>query len=434
VTEVQPPAVRPVAAVWRRIAPTPVDAVVLLGHGHPSIRATHSKTLELTADPVIGLAATCVVATGVALAAPDGNRERAWLAGPVHIELTVGRGDADGRDESGWPSVCMAALANPDWEPGGTAVLRRGPARLASTMATHADVAAADLPRELVGLLAESRTTVRLAVTSAPASGRPDGRGQLVLLRWPNALVSHRRLVAELAAADVVVAEDTWALRALARHVPATGFGPPAPAGPAELRVGAAERVLVVAAGGLPGGSVRQRLAVPAGWAVETAGLTAEEAVAAVSPARGAVQLAGVVGPTELAMLLEARLPAGLVVGVDTSLLPRALRYAHRAGLRTGSFAATELTVPAWWGSLDAAPLTELARGCAGNPVWCCFDAPPERLAGVDPGPLIALLRAAGVPAKTVAKALSAVVGLDRRELYRRASAAGQPPPDSPSG
>src|SRR5204862_8133493 len=90
-----------------RMGPYP-RPVRLVGRGHGAIRATHGKTLEFSADPEIGERATCIVA--VATEVTDGRRYAGW----IRVRITAG-------DQE----FAFDALANPSWQPDGTAVVRR---------------------------------------------------------------------------------------------------------------------------------------------------------------------------------------------------------------------------------------------------------------------------------------------------------------------
>ncbi|MDT4949808.1 MAG: hypothetical protein QOJ37_2403, partial [Pseudonocardiales bacterium] len=102
----------------------------LVGRGDDRIRATHTKTLELTVDAAITERATCVLAVAVH---PEPAQP---LAGPVRITISAGG-----------ETFSVQALAYSGWDPAGSAVVRRSPLRLPGTLATHADAASSDLPR-----------------------------------------------------------------------------------------------------------------------------------------------------------------------------------------------------------------------------------------------------------------------------------------------
>jgi hypothetical protein len=122
--------------------------------GHPNVRATHSKTLELAREADITARATCVV--GVAARLDEDALAR--LHGRVELTLSVG-----GESET------VAGRLNPAFRPGDPLVVRRAPAVTRDALLIDADRSAADLPRSFVALLA--RPAERIAIRVAPAAG-----------------------------------------------------------------------------------------------------------------------------------------------------------------------------------------------------------------------------------------------------------------------
>jgi hypothetical protein len=115
--------------------------------GHPNIRATHRKTLELTRDAAITERATCVV--GVAAELPED--ELAALHGRVALTLSVG-------DQA----VEVRGRLNPAFRPGDPLVVRRAPDVTRNAVIVGADVAAAEVPRSFV--TAAASPSARIAV------------------------------------------------------------------------------------------------------------------------------------------------------------------------------------------------------------------------------------------------------------------------------
>ncbi|HEX3337019.1 MAG TPA: DUF371 domain-containing protein, partial [Jatrophihabitans sp.] len=263
-----------------------------VGRGHDRIRATHGKTLELSVDDEVTERATCVIAVA---ARPE---PRAPLAGPVRIEITAGS-----------ESFELHALANSAWDPAGPAVIRRSPLRLPGTLATHADVAASELPRSLVTALRVPDTTVAVLIEPTPSA-----TDTVVLYAADGARSADARLAAELAVADVVHAEDAAARRLVAGWT--AGSRPGA----------AARRILVVATEDLPGRSVLAALADRA-TDMETAGLPARLAAAAAAASRGPLVLAP--DDADVRDLLR-KTPAGhrLVLTTDATQLPALVELA----------------------------------------------------------------------------------------------------------
>lgn len=148
---------------------------MLRGRGHPAVRASHAKTLELTPEADLGLGGTCVV--GVATITSGGP-----IAGALDGELTVAG-----------MTVTFTALGNPGWDPTGAAVVRRSAVRKPDTVATHATVSAADLSADVVAALRDPLNEVTLRLRHAIPQPT-----QLVLAPMGNADP------AEWAAADLV--------------------------------------------------------------------------------------------------------------------------------------------------------------------------------------------------------------------------------------
>ena len=229
--------------------------------GHENVRATHGKTFELTDDPSITPRATCVLGVG---AHPVGDVRA--LAGPVSITLGVGD-----------HVVTTTGVGNPLWRPGGRAVIRRNHNRFPDTAATGVDLAAADLPPDMVAALRDPAATVDLDIF--PLDERPDGRGTIVLAM----LADNSQSAAELAAADFVVCEDP---ETRVDH-PGIVSGPEAVA-----HALAGRRVLVAATRGAPGASVIDALSRPDQVAVEWFGMPTALAAAAGCPVPGMTVLA----------------------------------------------------------------------------------------------------------------------------------------------
>nr|AAN05728.1 AprA [Streptoalloteichus tenebrarius] len=362
--------------------------LLLTCRGSAEIRATHDRTLEFTTDSAITGRATCVV--GVDAALVSGGR----VAGPVRVTITCG----DQR-------AVVRALASSAWRPGGRAVIRRSGVRLANTLATDADTTAADLPRELVSLLARPDAEIEVRVDRD--EGRWDGRGGVVLC---HAGADPERLAAEIAAADVVVAEDQEA-RALVGDAARVVGGPLG-----EAYVPEGGRVLVLASEDLPGASVTALLGAPERFAVECVGLPAPLAVAAASPARGRL----LVGDRSRRREQVRSAPESrLVLRVPASSLEAVFADAERLrGTRTAALAgvAASACEQPRWGELDAL----LAEAPRGGDVVCCLDPAPGGAGEDEPGedPFVAALLAEGVPARTVAMALAQRPDWGRKAAY----------------
>jgi hypothetical protein len=344
--------------------------VRFVGRGHAAIRATHTKTIELTTDADITERATCVIAVGV-----EGPPHA--LAGPVRVTIGAGR-----------RSYAFLARANSSWEPGGPAVIRRSPLQLPGTFATRAEAVAGDLPRMLAEALRDPRAVVTVDVEPVP------GPPCAVLFALDPGGRTDPRLAAELAAADLVVAEDAEAARRCGERV---AHGPVAVEG----------RVLVLAVTDLPGATVAAALRAVE---IETVGLPPALAAAAASPARGPVLL---VPPGADARDLLRRAPAGtrLVVALPADRVPALLELAHDLRGVDSAVLVHASTPPRRVTADDHPAGHDLVHVCLGA---------AEGGTALDPAVRTAIdgLLADGVATKTAARALAALTGWERRRAY----------------
>lgn len=123
--------------------------VVLVGRGHPAIRATHAKTFELTAEPAVTPRATCVLAVGTVL-----DPDLAELRGRVRLTLAT----------PGFASVSGEATLNPRRAVTDRVVIRRSRNLDPDTLAVDSTLTADDLPPDFAGALTDPEREVRLIV------------------------------------------------------------------------------------------------------------------------------------------------------------------------------------------------------------------------------------------------------------------------------
>lgn len=128
---------------------SPPHQAVLVGHGHPAIRATHAKTFELTTEPAITARATCVLAVGTAL---DPNLVP--LRGRVRLTLAT----------PGLPALTGEATLNPRRALTDRAVIRRSRTLDADTLAVDSTLTAEDLPADFAEALTDPDREVTLTV------------------------------------------------------------------------------------------------------------------------------------------------------------------------------------------------------------------------------------------------------------------------------
>ena len=188
-------------------------AVSFACRGHPNVTATHDKTLELTRDSEISRRATCVIG----VAADHDDRALLTLRGRVEVTLVCGAA----RDS-------FTATMSPFFLGDPSLVFRRGPGLRGRTIAYDASKTAATLDRDLVSRLASS--DARLDVTISEVDGEP-APGALYVVSLPigNDGDISRRAIDVLERADLVLAEDTRRLHALAQRLgiavaPATSY------------------------------------------------------------------------------------------------------------------------------------------------------------------------------------------------------------------
>lgn len=342
-----------------------------VGRGHPAIRATHGKTIELTPDDVITERATCVIAVGCT---PPPRP----VAGALRLTITA--------DDA---TFSLTARGNPSWDPAGAAVIRRSPLRLPGTFATHADAAARDLPRDLVAALRDPECAVTVDVEPIP------GPLTVVLFALDPQRPRDQRLAAELAAADIVLAEDDTAARLLGERV-ARGTGP------------IEGRTLVVASDDLPGATVVGALREAE---IDTVGLPPAQAAASASPSRGPA-LYVPPGTDPRAHLRSTPAGTRIVLATRAANVPDLLQRAAELRGITGAVLVEDFAPPRRIALDDPAPAGD-------QDVHLCLDATAESTA-LDPSVRAAIdaLLADGVPTRTAAKALAALTGWDRRHAY----------------
>ncbi|MDQ3935984.1 MAG: DUF371 domain-containing protein [Actinomycetota bacterium] len=124
--------------------------------GHPNIRATHRKTLELTRESEIGPRATCVVGVAAELDEEALAGMHGWVALTLHAAAR---------------SEVVRGRLNPAWRAGDPLVVRRAEAVTRDAVLISADRAASALPRSFVTALADP--AARIAFTVEERGGGP---------------------------------------------------------------------------------------------------------------------------------------------------------------------------------------------------------------------------------------------------------------------
>jgi len=409
--------------------------------GHPNIAATHDKTVEVTRDADISRRATCVV--GVA----SSHDDRALLALRGRVEVVL---ECDGVRDA------FSATVSPFFLGDSSLVFRRGAGLRGRTLAFDASKTAATLDRALVAQLGSSERVLNVTITATDAE---PAVGALFVVSVPigNDADIGRRALDVLERTDLVLAEDTRRLHALAQRVGitvarSTSYHDHNEAERVEgvleqLRRGA--RVALVSDAGTP-------LFSDPGYVVVSR---------AVSEG---IPVCPVPGPSAaLAVLAASGLPVDRFV--FAGFLPRRSAQRQQAVRRLSALGCAVVVYEA--APRVAETLADIAavcprwRVCMGREVTKTFEefrygdvaeladeisrekllgectlvvAPPVEDAAADEAAPVAesdvdeLLRALlaqGVPASTLAQALRALPGVGRNQAYERVLALGRERP-----
>lgn len=127
-----------------------MNSVTVAAQGHPNIRVTHHKTLELTDAESITQRATCIAGVDARV---DAARLRS-LRGPVALELRVNEHRVSGE-----------ATINPYYGGAPSLVIRNSSHTDADTLAVRSTLAARDIPSAMAQALAEPEARVTLTIT-----------------------------------------------------------------------------------------------------------------------------------------------------------------------------------------------------------------------------------------------------------------------------
>jgi hypothetical protein len=396
----RPAASGPAVYLGGRAAPPARPLLHIRARGHPSIRAVHHKTLEITAGAAITGRATCVIGVAAEVASGDPRA----VAGPVRVRV-----------EAAGHSAAFLAMGNPFFAGGPGLVVRRSRDRLPGTLATEAGAAAADLPAALRAALRDPGTRVDVIVEAAPA--RADGRPQLVLAWSPAAAGPSSRLRAELAAAQAVIAEDA----ATARMLAACGLARGDPAD-VEAACGSGGRVVTLGSEVLPGPAAVPVLARDDA-VLETAGLPPVLAAAAAcrSPAPILLWEQETAGDAARGLLALAGACRTVLRGTPASLR-RTLRLLGASAAPARGAVLFDPQGPRE--TLERGGVASLLRGASPQaPVVCALEpeAPAAGGSGQVPRQLIQGLLDEGVSVHTIARALTGWSGLSRRAAFAAA-------------
>lgn len=182
------------------------NSLTIRARGHPNVRATHSKTFELTSDEDVTQSGTCIVGVGaeIDLEAAAALRGR--------VEITLGCGPVSTRTK---------ATINPLYVPGDPLIFRKDDRPKGRALTIDTVDGASNLDRDLVEALRapDAELTVELRVI-APAT-----TGVVFLVGVPigndEDLTPRARRVLEWA--DVIACEDTRTSRPLLDRIGTRG-------------------------------------------------------------------------------------------------------------------------------------------------------------------------------------------------------------------
>jgi hypothetical protein len=343
--------------------------VVITARGHPNIRATHHKTLEVTGNEVITPRATCVIGVG---------------ADPFPAEVQLLRGRVEVTIQAGGLTQTGYATINPAHEVRERFVIRRSSQSDGDTLAVDASFAASDLDSALRGMLAHEQEPV--TVTLCEAAPPPP----LVLVGpFPQELTGH---VAALARNAIEAKDSGAAVEALASRTTTTVIVPKADPGLAEAA------------------RLRARLFAPCldpdVTALLAAGLPPVPSIRLGLPDRRSLRQAGVVS-----LLRQGLAPVVLGLVADTAQQVLDRLTADRVAIPDG---VVDVGTSMRWVGLNEA--SDVLKGLDGHTVMV---VPPRPEGGVlvDLTEVVRALRVEGVPART----LSNVLGrwqVSRKDIY----------------
>lgn len=118
--------------------------------GHPSIKATHLTTIEISQDLDITPRGDCIIGVGAVF---EPKKLQDFLNGSTDLEISLSCGPFN---------EVIKAQYNPSFQADREIVIRRGPFLSDRTLATGADRACIDLSRDFVEMIKNPQVAIKV--------------------------------------------------------------------------------------------------------------------------------------------------------------------------------------------------------------------------------------------------------------------------------
>jgi uncharacterized protein len=140
--------------------PAALVTEIIFGFGHENVQATHHATVEFTKDVHLSMNGDCILVVGTDKGLADLSQEFKAALKQTHAQLTI-RVEAGGvSEEIHAHGSQQLALTHPQ-----EMVIRKSDYPSDRTLGIHADKAAKDLSRELVGKLKNPQQKAKITLT-----------------------------------------------------------------------------------------------------------------------------------------------------------------------------------------------------------------------------------------------------------------------------